>query len=170
VTIFERANHPGGAFRYAGKAPLFQEVAARESSFDRYIANQVGACTRKGVTFRYSTDVTKSPGLLAPFDRIVIASGAKYRFGLGPLAMLMLDWGVARWLGFAQIFSNEGVRDWFYHGARKATGNALKVLAKPEQKVMVIGDALAAGKSRPAIASAFEAALLGGVSSHPAIK
>ena len=52
---------PGGAFRYAGKAPLFQEVAARESSFDRYIANQVSACTRKGVTFRYNTDVAKRP-------------------------------------------------------------------------------------------------------------
>ena len=170
VTMFERDAVPGGAFRYVGKAPLFQEVIARESSFDRYIANQVNACTRKGVTFRYSTDVTKSPDLLAPFDRIVIASGAKYRFGIGPLAILMLDWGVARWPGFATIFSNEAVRDWFYHRARRATGDAFKALAKPEQKVMVIGDALTAGKSRPAIASAFEAALLGGAPSPPAAK
>ena len=80
---------------------------------------------------------------------------------MGLLARLMLDWGAARWPGIAQIFKNEAVRDWFYHRARKATGQALKVLAKPEQKVVVIGDALAAGKSRPAIASAFEAALLG---------
>ena len=161
VTVFERDAAPGGAFRYAGKAPLFQEVDAVESSFDRYIAAQVGACTRKGVTFQYSTDVAKTPDLLAPFDRIVIASGARYRFGLGPLAMLMLDWGAARWPGIAQVFRNETVRDWFYHRARAATGDALKALAKPEQKVVVIGDALTAGKSRPAIASAFEAALLG---------
>ncbi len=120
VTVFEREAMPGGAFRYVGKAPLFQEVIARESSFDRYIANQVNACARKGVTFRYNTDVAKSPDLLTPFDRIVIASGAKYRLGLGPLAMLMLDLGVARWPGFTRIFSNEKVRDWFYHGARKA--------------------------------------------------
>ncbi len=161
VTVFERKTRPGGAFRYVGKAALFQEVAAREISFDRYVANQVNACTHKGVTFRYSTNVAKMPNLLAPFDRIVIASGARYRFGLGPLAMPMLNWGVARWPGFARVFAIESVRDWFYHRARKATGATLRSLAKPEQKVMVIGDALVAGKSRPAIASAFEAALLG---------
>jgi hypothetical protein len=79
-----------------------------------------------------------------------------------PLARLMLDWGVAHWPGVVRVFSNEAVRDWFYHRARKPTGDRLKVLAKPEQKVVVIGDALIAGKSRPAIASAFEAALLDG--------
>ena len=78
--------------------------------------------------------------------------------------------GVARWPGFARIFSNEKVRDWFYHGARKATGETLKALAKPEQKIMMIGDALTAGKSRPAITSAFEAALLGDAPSRPTTK
>lgn len=162
VTVFEREAAPGGAFCYAGKAPLFQEVEAVESSFDRYIAALVRACTRDGVIFQFRTDVTRTPDLLASFDRIVIATGAKYRYGLGPLARLMLNWGAARWLGFIQIFKNETVRDWFYHRARTATGNALKGLAKPTQKVMVIGDALVAGKSRQAIASAFEAALLDG--------
>ena len=164
VTVFEREAAAGGAFRYAGKAPLFQEVNAIESSFDRYVAAQVSACTRKGAMFQYNTDVTKTPDLLAPFDRIVIASGARYRFGLGPIAKLLLDWGVARWPGVAKIFANEAVRDWFYHRARVATGETLKALAKPEQKVVLIGDALVAGKSRPAISSAFEAALLGGAS------
>jgi 2,4-dienoyl-CoA reductase-like NADH-dependent reductase (Old Yellow Enzyme family) len=161
VTVFEKQAVPGGAFRYAGKAPLFQEVIARESSFDRYIANQVNACVRKGVTFRYSTNVAKNPDALTPFDRIVIASGAAYRFGLGPLARLMLDWGAARWPGFDRMFKNETVRDWFYHRARRATGEAIRALTKPGQTVTVIGDALQAGKSRSAIASAFEAALLG---------
>jgi 2,4-dienoyl-CoA reductase-like NADH-dependent reductase (Old Yellow Enzyme family) len=171
VTVFEREAVPGGAFRYAGKAPLFQEVNAVESSFERYIAALVGACLRKGVTFTYSTDVARTPGVLTPFDRIVIASGARYRFGLGPLARLMLDLGVARWPGVAHMFKNDTVRDWFYHRARKATGDAFKVLVKPEQKVVVIGDALVAGKSRPAISSAFEAALLGGPTpSHDANK
>jgi hypothetical protein len=53
------------------------------------------------------------------------------------------------------------VRDWFYHRARRATGERLRKLARPEQKVVVIGDAVEAGKSRPAIATAFQAALLG---------
>jgi dimethylglycine catabolism A len=161
VTVFERETTPGGAFRYVGKAPLFQEVIAVESSFDRYVAAQVAACVRKGVMFRFGADVSKSPGLLEPFDRVVIASGANYRYGLGPLAKLMLNWGVARWPGMAQIFKNEAVRDWFYHRARAATGDRLRALAMPGQTVMVIGDALRPGKSRPAIASAFEAALLG---------
>jgi dimethylglycine catabolism A len=161
VTVFEREAVPGGAFRYAGKAPLFQEVLARESSFDRYVANQVAGCMRKGVTFQYGVDVAKTPDALAPFDRIVIATGARYRFGMGPLARLVLDWGAARWPGFTKVFSNEAVRDWFYHRARKATGDRLKALARAEQKILVIGDALKAGKSQPAIASAFEAALLG---------
>jgi hypothetical protein len=73
----------------------------------------------------------------------------------------MLDWGVARWPGVAQIFKNEAVRDWFYHRARASSGDRLRPLARPQQAVVVIGDALRAGKSRPAIASAFEAALLG---------
>src|SRR6266511_272050 len=91
VTVFEKDKLPGGAFRYAGKAPLFQEVAASEASFERYIADLVAACSGKGVAFRYGIDVTAHPDLLAPFDRLVIATGAAYRSGLGPIATGMLD-------------------------------------------------------------------------------
>lgn len=161
VTLFEREGESGGAFRYAGKAPLYQDVAARQYSFDRYIAALVAACRHKGVTFRHRTDVMQSPALLEPFDRIVIATGASYRYGLGRLPLLLLDIGVGRWPGVSQLFSRPDVRDWFYHRARAATGDAFRKLAKPGQKVMVIGDARKAGKSRPAIESAFEAALLG---------
>jgi len=159
VTVFERAAQAGGSFRLAGKAPLFQEVVARQQSFDRYVTQMVNACTRRGVTFRYGVDVTGSPELLASFDRIVIATGAAYRFGLGPIARFLLDKGVGRWPLFRQVLSTAAVRDWFYHRARTPTGAAFRGLARPGQQVMVIGDALSAGKSRPAIASAFEAAL-----------
>ena len=37
VTVFEREAVAGGAFRYAGKAPMFQEVVADQALFDRYI-------------------------------------------------------------------------------------------------------------------------------------
>ena len=76
------------------------------------------------------------------------------------LAFLLLEMGAGRWPGLAQVFSNPKFRDWFYHRARTATGDAFKALAKPNQTVMVIGDARTPGKSRPAIESAFEAALL----------
>jgi 2,4-dienoyl-CoA reductase-like NADH-dependent reductase (Old Yellow Enzyme family) len=160
VTVFEKDDSPGGAFRYAGKAPLFQEVEARERSFERYIADLVTDCTRKGVEFWFDTDVAEQPRLLASYDRIVIATGAKYRYGLGPIATTLLDGGVGRWPGFSQLFSLPGLRDWFYYKGRRGTAARFVRLAKPGQTVVVIGDAAQAGKSKQAIASAFEAALL----------
>jgi dimethylglycine catabolism A len=161
VTVFEREERAGGAFRYAGKAPLFQEVEASEACFDRYIADLVAACARKGVRFRFNSNVTGHSGLLLPFDRIIIATGARYRFGLGPLATKLLDWGVGRWPGFAWLFSRSTFRNWFYYKARQGTAVRLRALAKPGQTMTAIGDAVEAGKSKQAIESAFEAALLG---------
>jgi hypothetical protein len=120
----------------------------------------VAACMYKGVIFLYSVDVIKTPEPLATYDRIVIATGARYRFGLGNLPNLLLDHGVGRWTLVRWIFAMAGFRDWFYHRARRSSGEAARGVARPRQKIVVIGDALKAGKSRPAIASAFEAALL----------
>ncbi len=161
VTVFEKAKRPGGAFRHAGKAPLFQEVEASEKSFERYISDLVAACVRKGVKFRFETDIARRPALLAPFDRIVVATGAHYRFGLGPIAATLLDLGAGRWPGLARIFSRTEFRDWFYYRARKGSAERFMRLAKPGQIAIAIGDAVQPGKSKPAIASAFEAALLG---------
>jgi hypothetical protein len=160
VTVFEKDARAGGAFRYAGKAPLFQEVAASEGSFERYIGDLVAACTRNGVKFRFECDVADQPDVLAPFDRLVIATGARYRLGLGRIAANMLDWGAARSRPFSQLFSAPMFRDWFYYKGRRATGDHFRQFAKPGQIVTVIGDAVRAGKSKEAIASAFEAALL----------
>jgi 2,4-dienoyl-CoA reductase-like NADH-dependent reductase (Old Yellow Enzyme family) len=160
VTVFEREAVAGGAFRYAGKAPLFQEVVADQASFDRYIARLVAACMHNGVAFRYGVDVTASPEALMEYQRIVIATGARYRFGLGGLPAWLLDRGAGHWPGLRQIFSATPFRTWFYERARDPTGEAFRALVRPDQTIVVIGDAAKAGKSRPAIASAFEAALL----------
>ena len=160
VTNFERADRSGGAFRHAGKAPLFQEVVANQDSFDRYVQQLVAACNGKGAVFRYGIDVTRAPELLESFDRIVIATGARYRFGLGQVPSTLLDWGLGRAPGLRRIFAMPAFRNWFYGKARKATGEEMRQLARPGQKMMVIGDAVVAGKSMPAILSAFEAALL----------
>ncbi len=160
VTVFEKTARAGGALRYAGKAPLFQEVEADEQSFARYIADLAAAGARKGVVFRYLTDAAELPGPLEPFDRIVVASGAEYRFGFGVLVNFMLDLGIARAPGFARLFSVAALRDWFYYRARRATAGRFADLARPGQTVIVIGDAVRAGKSKQAIAGAFEAALL----------
>ena len=160
VTVFDKAGRPGGSFRFAGLAPMFQEVEANPASLERYIDGMVAACRAKGVTFRLLTDVLDVPDELAPFDRIVIATGAGYRFGLGEPAMAMLDIGAGKWFGLSQLLSDPKLRDWFYHRGRVATGGRFKGLANDKQIVMVIGDAATPGKSKEAIASAFEAALL----------
>jgi 2,4-dienoyl-CoA reductase-like NADH-dependent reductase (Old Yellow Enzyme family) len=160
VTVFERAALPGGAFRYAGKAPLFQGVLANKQSFVRYVDQLYAACVAKQVRFVFNTDVVRRPLLLDPFDRIVIATGARYRFGLGPIARAMLTIGAARWPLLRLLFEQPRFRDWFYYRARTGTAPGFKNLAKPTQKVTAIGDAVEAGKSKAAISSAFEAALL----------
>jgi hypothetical protein len=160
VTVFEREGQPGGAFRYAGKAPLFQGVLANEESFARHIDQLYRACVTKQVGFVFNMDITQRPLLLDPFDRIVIATGARYRFGLGPIARAMLVRGAARWPAIRTLFEQTKFRDWFYYRAREGTAPAFKNLAKPTQKVIAIGDAVQAGKSKAAISSAFEAALL----------
>jgi hypothetical protein len=75
--------------------------------------------------------------------------------------MALLDLGGGHWPGVEQMMVQPKVRDWFYYRARRATAHRFTKLAKPGQTVVVIGDAGKPGKSKEAIASAFEAALLG---------
>jgi 2,4-dienoyl-CoA reductase-like NADH-dependent reductase (Old Yellow Enzyme family) len=161
VTVFEKESKPGGSFRYAGKAPLFQEVAANQKSFDRYVADLFAACEAKGVAFRFGLNVTAASELLVPFDRIVIATGAAYRFGLGLLIHWALDRDIARAPGFSRLLSSERLRNWFYYRARRGTAEQVKPRTRPGQIVAAIGDAAGAGKSKQAIASAFQLALRG---------
>jgi dimethylglycine catabolism A len=158
VTVFEREQEAGGAFRFAGKAPLFQEVEADERAFAVYLDELVRACSHKNVTFRLGVDVRKNPELLAPFDRIVIATGARYRYGLGPIVKLLLNAGLARRAPLRALFARPAWRDWFYFDARRGSDEDIRRLARSGQTVVTIGDARKAGKSKEAIASAFAAA------------
>jgi hypothetical protein len=160
VTVFERAHEAGGAFRLAYKAPLFQEVETDERAFTTYIDELVRACIYSGVTFRFSVDVRREPKLLAPFDRVIIATGARYRFGLGPIAKFLLNTGLARRRPLRHLFARPRLRDWFYFAARRGSDEPIRRLVQPNQAVVTIGDARKAGKSKEAIASAFSAALL----------
>ena len=162
VTVFEKEARAGGEF------PLRRQGAAvpggrgeREKFRALHRRSWSAPAEMKNVVFRYATDVAAAPDLLAPFDRIVIATGATYRFGLGAVVPWALDSGAARLPAFARMFSSSKLRDWFYYRARRATADRFKALARPGQIVTVIGDAVSAGKSKQAITSAFEAALLG---------
>jgi 2,4-dienoyl-CoA reductase-like NADH-dependent reductase (Old Yellow Enzyme family) len=160
VTVFERERQAGGAFRLAGKAPLFQEVEANERAFATYIEELVRACLQRNVKFRFGVDVRKNPELLSSFDRIVVATGARYRYRLGPLVKLLLNAGVARRAPLRALFTRPAWRDWFYFEARRGSDEDIRRLARPGQTLVTIGDARKAGKSKEAIASAFSAALL----------
>src|SRR5262249_10558313 len=65
VTVFEKAAEPGGAFKSAAKAPLFQEVETEPRSFTRYVADLAAACRAKGVQFQFATDAAAATALLA---------------------------------------------------------------------------------------------------------
>jgi hypothetical protein len=150
----------GGAFRYTGKAPLFGEVEATEESFRTYVAELERACRERGVGFRHGVDVTEEPQALAPYDRVVFATGARYRYGLGRFATHLLDSGLAKSKPGRRLFASPRLREWLYYKARRGTGSDVQRLARPHQRVVVIGDARSAGKAREAIDTAFRAALL----------
>ena len=160
VTVFEREARAGGALCYAGKAPLFQGVVASEPYMLHSIDQLYRACLATKVSFVFGVDVAREPERLAPFDRIVIATGARYRYGLAPLVNWALDSGLARRRGLQALLTRSAFRDWFYYRARRGTAESFKSLARPGQKVLTIGDAVTAGKTKAAISSAFEAALL----------
>jgi 2,4-dienoyl-CoA reductase-like NADH-dependent reductase (Old Yellow Enzyme family) len=159
VVVIERAAVPGGAFRYAGKAPQFNEVRAVEESLLTYIAELERECRRQGVQFLYETDATTEQARLNEADRVVIATGASYRFGLGRVVPWTLRSGVARRPLPSRVFARPQVRNWLYYRLRTGAGPALaRGLGIDPRKVTVIGDARKAGKAAEAIASAFEAA------------
>ena len=158
VTVIERERSPGGAFRYAGKVPRFQDVEANQESLDAYIGELARECKENGVSFKYGIDVAKTPDALRGYDRIVIATGARYRYGLGILVAWFLGLGWGKSAIVRRFFSSERLRHWFYYKAREGTGTAYRMLGMPGQKVVIIGDAVRAGKGKAAIASAFRAA------------
>jgi len=158
VTVFERESRPGGAFRLAGKAPLFQGHAARERPLLAFVESMAAACRAAGVEFRFAADPGRDPALLQPFDRVVWAAGARFRLGLGPPTRLALESGLARMPGMRQLLSRARVREWLYYRARRPS--PAPGPARPGQAVQTIGDARRPGKSKEAIADAFAAALL----------
>jgi 2,4-dienoyl-CoA reductase-like NADH-dependent reductase (Old Yellow Enzyme family) len=160
VTVFERQPRLGGAFRLVGHAPLFQGVAADPDSFRAYIDALRRACEERGVDIRTGTDALADPETLHGFDHVVIATGAQYRAGLGSVITWLLRAGWARRRPLRSLAANACWRDWFYYRARRAQGAAIAAgLEGRGFTVEMIGDALKAGKSEQAIASAFIAAL-----------
>jgi 2,4-dienoyl-CoA reductase-like NADH-dependent reductase (Old Yellow Enzyme family) len=160
VTVFERENHAGGALRYAGLAPQFQGVEAEPSALDAFVRELERACREKGVVFRYGTPVGDLADIAPQFDHIVVATGATYRLGAGPLVVSLLESGWGKSALARRLFRTSRVREWFYRRARRSA--LPRVSGLEGKEVVVIGDAKAPGRTRDAIASAYRAARGGG--------
>nr|WP_052231978.1 FAD-dependent oxidoreductase [Methylobacterium sp. ZNC0032] len=158
VTLFERKTRPGGALRLAGLAPLYQGVAADRQSLIEHVDAALLLCRQRGVRIEMGLDPIMNPERLVGFDHIVVATGADYRGGLGPAVRAMLSTGLVRHWPLKAAASHDGLRDWFYHRAREPGGpKAAARIASLGIPVEIIGDALAPGKTRAAIASAYAA-------------
>ncbi len=126
MTVFEKNSRAGGAFRYAGKAPLFQEVEANERSFARYIADLVAACEMKGVVFRYATDVTVLSGIAGAVRPHRDRERRRISFRPRPRSPNGCSISISRALrAFARLFALPALRDWFYYRARRGTAAPL---------------------------------------------
>jgi hypothetical protein len=163
VTVVESESRAGGAFRWTGKAPLFNDVEAADGTFEAYIDELERECRRLGVGFRFGTRLTRDSPLLAEADTVVLATGARYRGRTGPLVRALLRSGRLKSPTGRRIFADPRLRALFYHRARAATGASVQrelgLAADDRREVIVIGDAAAPGKAREAISSAFAAAL-----------
>jgi len=158
VTVFEKEDEVGGAFRYAGLAPLFQDVEANPDSLLAYVEGLRTECEEKGVEFRMGCDALMDPKLLESFDHVVIATGARYRWGLGGVIKRLLVSGRVRREPLARFARSDRFRNWFYYRLRFGTGRDAIGRLSGSRSVEAIGDAVNAGKSEAAIMSAYAAA------------
>ena len=107
VTVFEKAGGRRRAFRYAGKAPLFQEVEASERSFAalrRRSRRRLRA--PRASRFRFDIDVTRAAGTAgAVRSRSWSRPARTIASGSARSPRRMLDWGAGRWPVLSQLFS-----------------------------------------------------------------
>lgn len=158
VTVFEKQKEIGGAFRHAGEAPLFQGVAANPDSLLAYVQGLGRECEEKGVTVRTGCNPLAEPSMLDGFDHVVVATGARYRWGIGGLVTRMLTSGHLRREPLVRLARRDIFRNWFYYKLRCATGFGRADLISGRMSVEAIGDAVRPGKSEDAIMSAYAAA------------
>ena len=159
VTIFDKNPQVGGAWLLAAKAPRFQEVKSNPASFEYFCGQQLQTCKMQGVHFQMGVHLQENDVRLTGFDRIVIATGANYRFGISWLVKIMLHRWIADLPVMHRIFASEALKNWFYYKARVPLLPRWIIEKKVAPKIEIIGDAKVAGKSDSAIQSAFFLAL-----------
>ncbi len=159
VTVFDKNAEEGGAWRWAAEAPRFQEVKTNPSSFKHFARQLRRSAEFHGAQFKMSVDIQSQPDILQPFDRIVFATGAKYRYGLGVWVYLCLKTPLRHLAILDRIFQKTSFKNWFYTKARISLTTDWQQLVGDQQKYHIIGDANTPGKSDAAIHDAYVLAL-----------
>ena len=159
VTIFDKNSQVGGAWLLAAKAPIFQEVKSNPASFEHFCNQLQQTCQKQGVHFQMGVHLQENDPRLTGFDRIVIATGANYRFGFSWLVKILLHPWIADLPVMHRIFASDALKNWFYYKARAPLVPNWIIEKKMAPKIEIIGDAKVAGKSDSAIQGAFFLAL-----------
>ncbi|MFW5680458.1 MAG: NAD(P)-binding protein [Pseudomonadota bacterium] len=162
VVVIERTQTPGGSLHWAGRAPLYQNVPTEPAALEAYVASLTGAAVELGVEIRYGVDILREPEVVRRFDRVVIATGAAYRFGLGPPIRAALRLSSRAPGPWRRLLAHPALRALFYHRLRRPTGDEVRRRLAPHlapgASIEVLGDAARPGKTGPAVLSAFRAA------------
>lgn len=158
VTLFEKADHVGGAFNFVSDAPLFQNVAPSAESFNDYIQSLYQICLAQGVAFQFQFDAVRDAAKLKTFDHIVVAAGAHYPWGTNKAVKAALRMGLLKHWPFRSLAENKKVRDYFYYKFRTSLLASIRQVLTGSYTLEAIGDALKPGRSEEAIRSAYEAA------------
>jgi len=159
VTVFDKNAEEGGSWSWAAQAPRFQEVKTNPITLQNFARQVRHSAEFHGAQFKMSVDVQSQPHLLEPFDRIVFATGATYRFGIGGWVYVMLMTPLRHLAILDQIFQKDGFKNWFYTKARISPRVDWSQLVGDHQKYHIIGDAKTPGKSDAAIRGAYLLAL-----------
>ena len=159
VTLFEKNEHVGGGFLWAGLASKFQAVEARPKPLLDHIEGLKTAVLAAGVTIKTGCDPLAKPACLLPFDHVVIATGARYRLGFGWIIEYVLKAGWLKQGWLKTLAGSEWIRQAFYYDWREGRGADHDARLSAHPSVEVLGDARQAGKSEQAILAAYDAAL-----------
>jgi hypothetical protein len=165
VVVVDRAPLPGGAMHWAGRAPLYQNVPTEPAALEAYVASLAEGAVELGVEVRYGVDILREPQRVRGFDRVVVATGAAYRFGLGPLIRAALRLSSHAPGPWRRLLASPALRELFYHRLRRSTGDEVRRRLAPHlapgTMIEVLGDAARPGKTGPAVLSAFRAGFVG---------
>jgi hypothetical protein len=160
VIVRDVSPSAGGSFRYTGLAPAFEAVDAVQDTFAEYIEGMKAACASHGAVLELGAAETTGQQAEG-FDRIVIATGARYPLGLTKTINYLLGCGIGHMRLVKKIWARPWVKELFFYRIRHSNlPDISRITRAGRPRVVVIGDAQRPGRANQAIQSAYLAALI----------